>query len=59
MLRAAVDLLRLLKRFEAGILLRLQAQERIEKLLEQGLQIKPDVKKRLPVYTGSLTESVK
>jgi len=36
-----------------------QAQERIRRLMEQGLQRTPDVEKRLPLYTGRLTESAK
>jgi len=31
-----------------------QAQQNLKRLMEMGLQTKPDVEKRLPVYTGTL-----
>ena len=31
-----------------------QAQQNIKRLMEMGLQTKPDVEKRLPYYTGTL-----
>jgi enoyl-CoA hydratase/carnithine racemase len=33
-----------------------QGQQRIKRLMEMGLQTKPDVEKRLPYYTGSLCQ---
>jgi enoyl-CoA hydratase/carnithine racemase len=33
-----------------------QAQQNIKRLMEMGLQNKPDVEKRLPYYTGSLNQ---
>ena len=33
-----------------------QAQQNIKRLMEMGLQTKPDVEKRLPYYTGTLAE---
>jgi len=36
-----------------------QAQQRVQKLLELGLQKKPDVERRLPEYTGKLGEASK
>jgi enoyl-CoA hydratase/carnithine racemase len=33
-----------------------QAQQNIKRLMEMGLQTKPDVEKRLPYYTGTLTQ---
>ena len=36
-----------------------QAQQRVQKLLEMGLQKKPDVERRLPEYTGQLGEASK
>jgi len=33
-----------------------QAQQNLKRLMEMGLQTKPDVEKRLPVYTGTLGE---
>ncbi|MGE7139623.1 enoyl-CoA hydratase/isomerase family protein [Luteibacter sp. NPDC031894] len=37
-----------------GSVQRAAAQRRVKQLMELGLQVKPDVEKRLPVYTGSL-----
>jgi enoyl-CoA hydratase/carnithine racemase len=33
-----------------------QAQQKIKRLMEMGLQTKPDVEKRLPYYTGTLAQ---
>jgi enoyl-CoA hydratase/carnithine racemase len=33
-----------------------QAQQNIKRLMEMGLQTKPEVEKRLPYYTGTLTQ---
>ena len=33
-----------------------QAQKNIKRLMEMGLQTKPDVEKRLPYYTGTLAQ---
>jgi enoyl-CoA hydratase/carnithine racemase len=33
-----------------------QAQQNIKRLMEMGLQTKPDVEKRLPYYTGTLSQ---
>src|ERR1700719_115082 len=33
-----------------------QAQQNLKRLMEMGLQSKPDVEKRLPFYTGTLAQ---